>query len=52
MTRERRDNGFVSSFESVAVLRFEEFGKFFYENLRLDHLKKKVCICHQPVFEH
>lgn len=41
MTRERRDNGFVSSFESVAVLRFEEFGKFFYENLRLDHLKQK-----------
>lgn len=48
MTRERRDNGFVSSFESVAVLRFEEFGKFFYENLRLDHLKQKKKSLHMP----
>lgn len=41
MTRERRDNGFVSSFESVAALRFEKFGKLFYENVRLEHLKQK-----------
>lgn len=52
MTRERRDNGFILPFESVAALRFEKFGKLFRENIRLEHLKqkkkkKKVCICHR-----
>lgn len=41
MMRERRDNGFVSSLESVAALRFERFGKLFNESVRLEHLKQK-----------
>lgn len=50
MMRERKDNGFVSSFESVAALRFEKFGKLFYESIRLEHLKrkKKKKLLHMP----
>lgn len=48
MTRERRDNEFVPSFESVAALKFEKFGELFNETVRLEHLKQTKKILHMP----